>query len=480
MKINISALTDTGVIRDHNEDNFIVSPDLTTNNWYLTDKLIKLSSKGSLLVLADGMGGTNAGEIASAIAVDTIKKFFSELKIVESISESKAKDILKKSIVLAHDEIVNQAKNNPAYQGMGTTIIVAWILKDTAIISWCGDSRGYLFRKNEGLKIITKDHSLVWEMVKSGRLTPEEADLHPDNNIITQSLGDGNSIPKPDFTVQKLIDKDILLLCSDGLNNMISSEIISTIISQDKPIIKINKDLIDAANKNGGHDNITVVLLQVYSDQPIIEKKNGNKLLFTSLLILFMALLTFGGAIFLINKNSTTILKKQKISTHKKTLPKRQSNDLHDSLKSDYAQIDTLQKKSVESKKNETDKNLSPTHVIDTIHEISIRINKMDLIVKNWNLLSNVLDSIQDHQSQRHIDTIKTSILFELINRQREFDEYLSKFNFVQKIDEWKSNKKNERITLSQYDINAMDEIIKNAHVKYGYIQKSVGKIVKN
>src|SRR5690606_24655751 len=106
--------------------------------------------------------------------------------------------------------------------GMGTTIIVAWVIQGKAIISWCGDSRGYLYREESGLNIITRDHSLVWDCVEAGKLTPEEADEHPQNNIITQSLGSPNSRPRPDFVILYLEPKDRILLCSDGLKNMVN------------------------------------------------------------------------------------------------------------------------------------------------------------------------------------------------------------------------------------------------------------------
>lgn len=479
IQINLSALTDTGIIRDHNEDNFIVSPDLSSNNWFLTDKSIRLSSKGSLLVVADGMGGTNAGEIASAIAVESVKKFFTTLKIQENVTESKAKDILKKAILEAHEDIVNHARNNPAYHGMGTTIIIAWVLKDAAIIGWCGDSRGYLFRPGEGLKIITKDHSLVWELVKSGRLTAEEADQHPDNNIITQSLGDSNSVPKPDFIVQPLIAKDILFLCSDGLNNMISTDAISAIVAQEKPLAQINRELIEAANKSGGHDNITAVMMQVFTNTLNAEKKSGGSRVMYILLFLLLAFGAIGIALLKFNKNNLP-----KENTSKEPIQKEPQIDgaIHPVTLQDTSSKDSpreiVDKVITKDETEKPDNSSVAKSGVDSTAQISLRIQKMEVMLKDWKQLSYLLDSIQEHQSQRHIDTLKTGILFELINRQREFEEYLLKYKFIQKVDDWKTKEEIKPAKLIQYyNIRKLDEELQNAQTKYDHIQKALNKI---
>ncbi len=261
--VSLTALMDTGKVRDHNEDNFIVCPDLSKNNWYVDEKPVPLSPQGCLLVVADGMGGANAGEVASEISVESIKHFFSSLLLSKQPSEKQAKEYLAQAIYLAHEAIVAHARSHPQCEGMGTTIILAWVLNSKVILAWCGDSRAYLYRPNEGLRMLTRDHSLVWELVEAGQLSADEADFHPKSNFITQNLGNPGNPPQPDLAVVSLQAFDRLLLCSDGLNNMLTSAAIEKIISQPKNLVETSKELVESANGNGGKDNITVVLLEV-------------------------------------------------------------------------------------------------------------------------------------------------------------------------------------------------------------------------
>ena len=274
--VNIHAMTDVGRARFHNEDNFIVCPDLKEKRWYLSGQPEPLSPRGCLLVVADGMGGAKAGEVASAIAVETIQNKFNSLTLGEEVDELQAKEYLHQTFMEAHQAILTASVNNPEFSGMGTTVLVAWIFSHKAIIGWCGDSRGYLYQRKNGLKILTRDHSLVWELVEAGKMTPDEADVHPDNNIITQSLGDEKFDPRPDFTVCGLEEGDRLLLCSDGLNNMIRHKEIEAILSEKLPLADINQKLVEYANQRGGTDNITVVALEVVKS----NAKNGLLKLF--------------------------------------------------------------------------------------------------------------------------------------------------------------------------------------------------------
>ena len=262
-KIDIQAMTDVGRSRAHNEDNFIVCPDLGQKRWCLSDQPVNLSSKGCLLVVADGMGGANAGEVASEIAVETIRKKFDALEIEDNLEDSVVQDYLRNAILEAHHGIVTAAEANPACAGMGTTIMVAWVFAQKAVIAWVGDSRAYLYSKRKGLKLLSNDHSLVWELVLAGKLTPDEADIHPDNNIITQSLGDRSRPPHVDFTTCTLEQSDRLLLCSDGLNNMITHKTIEKVLAEGTPLANASQKLIDYANDEGGADNITVLSLEV-------------------------------------------------------------------------------------------------------------------------------------------------------------------------------------------------------------------------
>lgn len=270
-KVNIQAMTDVGRCRAHNEDNFIVCPDLSQKRWCLTDHPAELTSNGCLLVVADGMGGANAGELASAIAVETIRNRFDALELAESLEEEQIQHYLQEAIMEAHHAIVAAAAENTSSAGMGTTIVVAWVFPQKVVMAWVGDSRGYRYNKPEGLKLLTSDHSLVWDLVKAGKLTPEEADVHPDNNIITQSLGAPDRPPKPDFITCALAPGDRLLLCSDGLNNMLSHKTIEQILAKSIPLADAGNKLIQYANEEGGDDNITVLSLEVL-EKP--SKKN--------------------------------------------------------------------------------------------------------------------------------------------------------------------------------------------------------------
>lgn len=271
-KVNIQAMTDIGRSRTHNEDNFIVCPDLSEKRWWLSDHPERLSSRGCLLVVADGMGGTNAGEIASEIAVETIRKTFDSLDIAENMPENEVQDYLFMAIMEAHRAIAESARQNPEYAGMGTTIVAAWVFQHKAFFSWVGDSRAYLHSKSSGLRLLTDDHSLVWELVKAGKLTPEEADVHPNSNIITQSLGDETRPPQPEFTSCTLEQGDRLLLCSDGLNNMVTHKKIEKILGGNTALANASQQLIENANQEGGTDNITVLLLEVLGNNS--PKKN--------------------------------------------------------------------------------------------------------------------------------------------------------------------------------------------------------------
>ncbi|EMR00934.1 protein phosphatase 2C domain-containing protein [Cesiribacter andamanensis] len=231
-RFRLQAMTDVGLVRTHNEDNFIVCPNLADRRWYLSDTPQRLQPQGCLLVVADGMGGTNAGEVASALAIESIQKHFDALPLTDRPDEERATELMRQAIAAAHQTIVQEARQNAEQAGMGTTLIMAWVFAQKALIGWVGDSRAYLYQPASGLRLLTSDHSLVWEMVKAGTLTPEEADVHPRSNIITQSLGNGAQAPAPDFISCPLAPGDRLLLCTDGLNNMVPHTGIEKILQQ--------------------------------------------------------------------------------------------------------------------------------------------------------------------------------------------------------------------------------------------------------
>lgn len=270
VKIQLSAATNVGVVRTNNEDNFIVSPDLSQDQWTLPSaEPIELGTYGAMLVVADGMGGTNAGEVASAIAVETVQKQFGHEKLTDLIDETDEekrteaiKKFMTKAVKTANENIIEHSKKDAATSGMGTTIVMAWILGTTAYICWCGDSRCYVFNPDTGLCRLSKDHSYVQELVDSGKLDAENAFDHPNSNIITRCLGDGGAVCEPDFRTYSLNNGDVLLLCTDGLCGLCRDEEIMGILNEssatDLPACK--DALIQAALDAGGYDNVTLVL----------------------------------------------------------------------------------------------------------------------------------------------------------------------------------------------------------------------------
>jgi protein phosphatase len=263
--------TNIGLQRSGNEDNFVVCADLSESEWFIPDGAdsdIVLGKKGCLLVVADGMGGMNAGEVASSIAIDTIQKMFSPDCITPRVINSAAsiREYMNTAIVYADDAIKEHVKDDPDTEGMGTTIVMAWILGRKAYISWCGDSRAYSFHPRTGLMRLSKDHSYVQDLVDTGRLDENQAFDHPDSNIITRSLGDSRKEAEPDFVERDLYDGEVILLCTDGLSGMLRDREIEEILADKPGNIRASKiALIDRALDKGGYDNVTVALCGIVS-----------------------------------------------------------------------------------------------------------------------------------------------------------------------------------------------------------------------
>lgn len=314
-KIEIFGTTDVGQQRDHNEDNFVICQNVSTQQWqFKKDQVIDLGELGAMLMVADGMGGTNAGEVASDIAQQTVKEIFSDLEALPSSIPHFLQDV----IVKAHKAIVAYAKANPECQGMGTTAVIAWLIGNDLHIGWSGDSRAYIYRPGEGMIQANEDHSMVWEMVKSGTISREEAWDHPESNIITQSLGDPYNTPKPDALHHVVKSGDRIIVCSDGLNAMLRDEEIAQIAASGMSTADTCKHLVERSNLAGGHDNITVLMLDAKELPPpvdstkdafragmttteITSQKLGRKNLMIALLALLVVALL--GVVF---KNSIT------------------------------------------------------------------------------------------------------------------------------------------------------------------------------
>jgi serine/threonine protein phosphatase PrpC len=266
VKITVFGKTDLGMTRDHNEDCFLVA-DLTTKNASLQPEVREheLGVKGSLLVVADGMGGAAAGEVASHMATQTISEHL--LSTWSDDKESTPQQLafrLKESAEHANTAIHEYAKEHPEVRGMGTTLTAIGLLEDQVFLTQVGDSRAYLVRNGEASQL-TKDQSLMQRLVDAGEMTEEEAERSERRNIILQALGPEAKV-RVDLTHQQIRRGDTIVLCSDGLSGQVKKEEIAAAVSQDKDLVKVCTQLIDLANDRGGPDNITVVVARLTGD----------------------------------------------------------------------------------------------------------------------------------------------------------------------------------------------------------------------
>lgn len=245
--MDLGSYTDLGKSRPINEDDF-----------YVSEYVEELDTVYALV--ADGMGGHNAGEIASAMAVEEISTFVNQ-NFTPQVKPDKVKDLLVAAINSANRKVYETSNEEDRCRGMGTTVTACFLLAGNAVIAHAGDSRAYIIRGGTIHKI-TSDHSLVSELLEKGQITPEQARNHPQKNVITRAVGTDSSIEIDvfEFTVQP---EDIILLCTDGLTNMLYDQELLKIISSAVSMQEAAVNLVDAANGQGGLDNITAVLLKV-------------------------------------------------------------------------------------------------------------------------------------------------------------------------------------------------------------------------
>ncbi|MDQ6633159.1 MAG: Stp1/IreP family PP2C-type Ser/Thr phosphatase [Gemmatimonadota bacterium] len=258
--VHVFGRTDVGRTREHNEDAFVVA-DLTRANATLQPEVRthEVGDRGSLFMVADGMGGAAAGEIASAMAIDVILREVTDaVSRAGGPSEEIFATAIKRATAAANSHIHTFALEHPEYRGMGTTATVAGVLGDTLYLAQVGDSRAYLIRNGVGQQI-TKDQSLMQKLIEAGELTEEEAEQSERRNIILQALGPEATI-KVDLTHQRVRRGDVLVLCSDGLSGQVRGDEIARIVSEEKDLMAACKRMIDRANENGGPDNITVIV----------------------------------------------------------------------------------------------------------------------------------------------------------------------------------------------------------------------------
>ncbi|MBE7041954.1 MAG: Stp1/IreP family PP2C-type Ser/Thr phosphatase [Ruminococcaceae bacterium] len=233
--MEICAKTHQGMVRELNEDSYAVS-ELTPYH---------------LLIVADGMGGHQAGEVASAMAVEKIREYISR-HTEESIPQ-----LLEQALHYANEQIYIRSKENASYAAMGTTVVLCCISDKEAYFANVGDSRAYLLGL-DGMEQITEDHSLVMELLRQGEITEEEAELHPQRNVITRALGT-ERITEVDLFHCELTSEDMVLLCSDGLTGMLSDQEIASVMWEASSLEERVDQLIELANERGGYDNITII-----------------------------------------------------------------------------------------------------------------------------------------------------------------------------------------------------------------------------
>jgi serine/threonine protein phosphatase PrpC len=273
--VHVFGRTDVGRTREHNEDAFVVA-DLTRGNATLQPEVRthEVGDRGTLFMVADGMGGAAAGEIASAMAIEVVLRELSEALSANEAPDSDAyATSLKQATAAANTQIHSFALEHPEFRGMGTTATIAGVLGDTLYLAQVGDSRAYLVRKGVALQI-TKDQSLMQKLIEAGEITEEEAEQSERRNIILQALGPEANI-KVDLTHQKVRKGDTLVLCSDGLSGQVKVDEIARVVTEEPDLMAVCKRLIDRANENGGPDNITVIAAR-FDGEGLSAPENGD------------------------------------------------------------------------------------------------------------------------------------------------------------------------------------------------------------
>lgn len=240
--MKIVAKTDIGLKRESNQDSYAAG---------------ELSGSVAWAVVCDGMGGAAGGNLASSTAVQVISDRITSL-YRQNMSMNSIRNMLTSAITAANIKVYDMSKEDPELAGMGTTVVVAIVADSVVYIAHAGDSRAYVLSDGSLIQL-TKDHSIVQEMVDHGKLTPDEAKLDPRKNIITRALGVDNEL-RIDFAAEDIGENDVLILCTDGLTNYVETQEIYE-LTDDGNIDEYAERLIDRANANGGGDNITVVTL---------------------------------------------------------------------------------------------------------------------------------------------------------------------------------------------------------------------------
>lgn len=290
--ISFGSRTDIGYVRDHNEDSLIIIP--------------------PLFAVADGMGGHEAGEIASEITVNTLAELAPSHLDAEGLTAA---------VEAANYNVMKAPRQGIGRDGMGTTLTAAMLEGERLLIAQVGDSRAYLLHKGH-LQQITRDHSLIADLIEAGQITPEEARVHPNRSVITRAIGSDIHM-RPDIYELNVDAGDRILLCSDGLSSMISNNAIESIMRRQSDAQHCADELVTAALENGGADNVTVVVADVPGFSEVREKKRAHKsrVFYIGLAIALVAVIFaagFGGYAFISN-SAYLIEENGKVSVYRGT-----------------------------------------------------------------------------------------------------------------------------------------------------------------
>lgn len=290
--ISFGSRTDIGYVRDHNEDSLIIIP--------------------PLFAVADGMGGHEAGEIASEITVNTLAELAPSHLDAEGLTAA---------VEAANYNVMKAPRQGIGRDGMGTTLTAAMLEGERLLIAQVGDSRAYLLHKGH-LQQITRDHSLMADLIEAGQITPEEARVHPNRSVITRAIGSDIHM-RPDIYELNVDAGDRILLCSDGLSSMISNNAIESIMRRQSDAQHCADELVTAALENGGADNVTVVVADVPGFSEVCEKKRAHKsrVFYIGLAIALVAVIFaagFGGYAFISN-SAYLIEENGKVSVYRGT-----------------------------------------------------------------------------------------------------------------------------------------------------------------
>ena len=272
------ATSHIGRVRKGNEDNYLILHITDSKNWtgsqdpgdfIIETQKFEIDSNGVVLAVSDGMGGALAGEVASQMAVETVSQTFLDEDPEKTISPENYNDSLigklYNATIYANHLIHQQGRSDPQYNGMGATFTAISITNESVDLVQVGDSRAYLIRNNR-IEQLTKDQSLVQQLIDAGQIQPEEAETHTLKNVILQALGAQNEIYPVASRLMPRRD-DILLLCSDGLSNKISSSDMQNIVLQHLDKLEMAAaQMVKLANENGGEDNITLILVKLKGD----------------------------------------------------------------------------------------------------------------------------------------------------------------------------------------------------------------------